>query len=211
MPRSVYALDDGAGEAAVGLDVAGAVPGVGLAGWPADGLVALGEAGDEGFFGECGQDHAALLAVFDFLVEIVEVDDFHHRSWLGCVIDYFVIISRIEGLVRRQAHERVAVGGNEIDAGAKLFADEAVELRSEFRAAAENAFDAVADEIDLFAQGFEKLGRRKHALNIRMAAENGQGLIDAMLFVEIGFLNFAALEAFDDPAGIEIDAEGDAA
>ena len=44
-----------------------------------------------------------------------------------------------------------------------------------------------------------------------MAAEDGQGLIDAMLFVEIGFLNFAALEELDDPARVEIDAEGDAA
>ena len=32
-----------------------------------------------------------------------------------------------------------------------------------------------------------------------------------MLLVEICFLNFAALDELDDPAGIEIDTEGDAA
>jgi len=48
------------------------------------------------------------------------------------------MIGRIERLVRRQAHESVAVGGDEIDAGTKLFTDKAMKLRGQFRAAAED-------------------------------------------------------------------------
>src|SRR4051812_31904080 len=44
-----------------------------------------------------------------------------------------------------------------------------------------------------------------------MAAEDREGLVDAVILVEIDFLNFAALEALNDPARVEIDAERDAA
>ena len=40
--------------------------------------------------------------------------------------------------------------------------------------------------------------------------EKRQSLIDAMLFVALGFLNVATLDQFYDPARVEIDAEGDA-
>jgi len=40
--------------------------------------------------------------------------------------------------------------------------------------------------------------------------EKRQRLIDAVLFVTLGFLNVAALDQFDYPARVEIDAEGDA-
>ena len=55
----------------------------------------------------------------------------------------------------------------------QFFADEAVELGGEFGAAAEDAFDAVADEVDFFAQGVEEFGRGEHALDVWMRAENG--------------------------------------
>src|SRR5437763_111996 len=44
-----------------------------------------------------------------------------------------------------------------------------------------------------------------------MAAQDRQGLIDAVLLVEIALLNLAALDALDDPARVEVDAEGDPA
>jgi len=130
---------------------------------------------------------------------------------LGGVVNDFIIVGGIEGLVGREAHERVAVGGDEIDSGAELFAREAVELRSQLSAAAEDAFDAVVGEVDFLGERFEQLGRGEGALDVGMAAEDRQGLIDAVVFIEVGFLHFAALDALDDPARVEIDAEGDAA
>ena len=113
--------------------------------------------------------------------------------------------------MRGKAHQGVAVGGDEINSRRQFFAGETVKLRREFGAAAEDAFDSIMGEINFLGERFQQLGRREHALDIGMAAENGQGLVDAMLLIEVGFLNFAALDGLDDPAGIEIDAEGDAA
>jgi len=34
-----------------------------------------------------------------------------------------------------------------------------------------------------------------------------RGLVDAVLLVEVGLLDFAAFDALDDPAGVEVDGE----
>jgi hypothetical protein len=44
-----------------------------------------------------------------------------------------------------------------------------------------------------------------------VSLEKRQRLVDAVLFVTLGFLNVAALNELDDPARVEIDTEGDAA
>lgn len=85
-----------------------------------------------------------------------------------------------------------------------------MELGRYFGAAAEHAFDAVVGEVDLLAEGFEELRRGEHALDF-IGAEDGERLVDAVLLVELGFADFATFDELDDPARIEIDAEGDAA
>jgi len=152
-----------------------------------------------------------LFAVLNLLIEIVELDDLGYRPRLRGVVDDLVIVGRVERLMSSKAHERVAVRRAEIDSRDEFLADEAMELGSELRAAAEDAFNAVADEVDFLAQNFEQLGRGEDALDVVVAAEDRQGLVDAVLLVEVGFLNFAAFEAFDDPAGVEVDTEGDTA
>ena len=55
-------------------------------------------------------------------------------------------------LVHREAHQRVAVCGREVDAVEQFFDGEPVELRGHLRAAAEDSLDAGLLERDLFAR-----------------------------------------------------------
>src|SRR5262245_1919291 len=60
--------------------VAAPVPGIRLARRSADRLIALEEAGDEGFFRQRRQPHPAALAVIDQLLGMRGIDDLEHRS-----------------------------------------------------------------------------------------------------------------------------------
>ena len=98
----------------------------------------------------------------------------------------------------------------------QFLAAEAVPLRRELRAAAEDALDAgLGDARPVFDQPhgerFQQLGRHERALDVVPGAENGDRLIDDVVFVFLGFLDFAFLEQLDDPPRIEIDAEADPA
>src|SRR5215207_11029711 len=75
---SVHAFDDVRLELREGADVADAVPGVGVAGRLALGLVAFEEARHEELFGQRRQAHAPRLAVADDARGVLRVHDLDH-------------------------------------------------------------------------------------------------------------------------------------
>src|SRR5262245_14378864 len=65
-----------------GSDIAHAIPGVGRAGWAADGFVAFQEARHEKLLRECGQLHTPPVAVIDDLLGVLRIDDTQYRARL---------------------------------------------------------------------------------------------------------------------------------
>ena len=80
--------------------------------------------------------------------------------------------------MRREPHQRVAVGRGEIDAVEQLLDGEAMELRRHLGAAAEHAADAHLLQRHFLAQRLEQLRRREQALDVVVRAQERQGLID---------------------------------
>ena len=116
--------------------------GIRAAGPLALGLVALEEARHEELLRQRRQPHAAGLAVLDQLVGLIGIDDLDHRARRRRVVDDRVVVRRVDrDLVRRQTHQRVAVGRREVDPVEQFLDGEAMELRRHLGAAAEHALD----------------------------------------------------------------------
>ena len=147
--RSIDAFHHGGPEPGERADIAGPVPGVRLAGRAADGFVAFQEAGDERLLRQRRQHHATHLPVIHLAIGVVRLHDFQNGAWLRRMIGDLELVGRVKRFVGGQPHQRVPVGGHEIDSGAQLFAREAVELRRKLGAAAEDPLDAVVGEVSI--------------------------------------------------------------
>ena len=78
-------------------------------------------------------------------------------------------------------------------------------MRVHLCAAAKDAADAGFLQGYFFAQFLEEFGGCEHAFHIVVGAQNGEGLVDDVGFVEFQFVERATLDQFVDPSGIEID------
>src|SRR5262249_15725266 len=98
----------------------------------------------------------------------------------------------------------------------QLLVREAVPLRRELGAAGEDPGDAgLADRrpaiLEAERERLEQLRRREHAADVVARFQNRDRLIDHVILVRLEMLAPPLLDELDDPAGIEIDAEADAA
>ncbi len=179
-------------------------------------FVSFEEPGDEQFVGQRIEFHSAGLTMLDDLRVVIEVDHFDDGSWLRCIVGDLVVVGGVERFAAGESHQGIAVGWRDVDIRPEqFFSCEAVPLRSELGAATEDSGDpGFRDAGSLVDQSececFEQLGCREGALDVVTGLENGHGLIDHVFGIQFGFFGLALLEQFDDPAGVEVDAEADA-
>ncbi len=114
-------------------------------------------------------------------------------------------------LVRRQPHQRVAIGRREVDAVEQFLDREAMELGRHLGAAAEDARDAQLLQRHPLAQRFEELRRGEDALDVVVRLHQRQRLVDDVALVELHFLEGVALQELDHPARVQVHAETDSA